>query len=229
MRQSLASLLTLGAMLVAQGVDAREPTLEQALEAPSGDLAISYLNARIMIDATASVGAGVEIVTPEGSVKSNNAAKVREAYEARRQIYGDAINKRGYSTVLAGSYRVRSAGSACDRTYSTLLTGASSSAFKSLTIEQQGPDIILTAVSRPPAGSPPDYGDFSDRFVGAVVENVIAVIDPWNATYMVEGLITDTRIEWHARPEVLKFWPNWAPGPTAADIAECRVVFEREH
>jgi len=197
------------------------------MEAPPGDLAISYLNAKVMVDATALAQSGVQIITPEGEVNSNNSAKIRKKYEARQQLYGDAMARRGFSASLGGSYRVQSAGSTCGRSYSTLLAGAAASEFRSLSIWQQGADIKLTAVSHPPAGSPPEYRDISQEFIGATVENVVALVDPWNSIYMLEGTFSGNTIEWRARPEVLRFWPQWAPGPTAADIAECRVVLER--
>jgi hypothetical protein len=211
-----------------QPATAREPTLEQALKASAEDLAISYLTIQAMIQMTELAAMGVQIVTPEGRLTKNNAAKLRQKYEARRQRYADAVAQRGHAATLAGTYGLVSADPVCSRTYSTLLATATEEGFGNLEIIQDGPDITLVMNVSAPDGEPSEQErDISLKFEGATVEDAVAVVDPLNSDYIIAGKLTGTSIEWRARPEVLRGWPKWAPAPTQANLANCRVVVRR--
>lgn len=205
---------------------ARNPTQRQVMEAPAGDLAISYLNAKIMLQTTTMAEAGMQIVTREGTITKGNAAKFKSSYEQREKFYADAIVQRGYGQ-LAGSYRVRSADPPCLRSFSTLLAGAAASKIKLLTIVQAGPDLTLSITLDESADGSTRPTAIKLDFIGATAEDALAVVDPMNSDYFLEGKASGKTIAMRARPEVLDAWPRWAAGPTKADLAGCTVVLER--
>lgn len=215
------------ATLPIQRASAGNPTQLQIKQAPAGDLAISYLNAKVMLQTIGMVEAGIQIVTPDGTITKSNAARFLASYQARQKLYADAIAERGYQN-LAGSYRVQTADPVCRRSYSTLLAGAAvEGGISTLTITQTGPDLTMSITLNEPHDTTTSFEPISLDFMGATAEDAVAVVDPLNSDYFLEGKVSGKTIAWHARPEVLKFWPKWAPGPTKADLAWCMVVIER--
>lgn len=215
------------AMVPIQSASAEDPTRPQIKQATAGDLAISYLNAKVMLQTIKMAEAGIQIVTPEGTITKSNAARFLASYQARQKLYADAIEERGYQN-QAGSYRVLSADPSCRRSYSTLLAGASvEGGISALLITQTGPDIAMSITLHEPQATANEPSDIKLDTMGATTEDAIAVIDPMNSDYLLEGKVAGKTITWHARPEVLKFWPKWAPAPTKADLAQCTVVVER--
>ena len=93
-----------------------EPTLEDCLNAPAGELARAYLADRYVLqDVLPMVEQGYidTMVVGRDRITGRNAAKFRKRFEARFANYEAAIGKRGFAD-LSGRY-VATATEACER------------------------------------------------------------------------------------------------------------------
>jgi hypothetical protein len=77
-------------------------------------------------------------------------------------------------------------------------------------------------------GKTSDGEDFSFPASGTVVGHYVAMIDPGNSDYLLQGEATEAAIV--LRPDaksILAAWPAWAGPPKPADLASCVVSLLR--
>jgi hypothetical protein len=95
----------------------KEPTIQQALAAPSADLAHSYLSVKLITKTIPSPEGGSTLQLGDKTITSSNAEEYRLKYNKRLSTYGEALKQRGYMTV-SGSYRSKTSES-CARIQSS--------------------------------------------------------------------------------------------------------------
>jgi hypothetical protein len=195
---------------------AREPTLEKALEAPALELAQSYVFTQMVLSTSipmAEIGATVYLGNEK--ITERNAAKKRKQYQNRLEIYAEAALTRG-SVALAGPYQGKSS-EACARVGSSWLELAGSDDVASITISQDGIEIVLSL------SAPGEDETLVFDVGGAAVESSVVFMDPMNSDYYIHGAVIDGRVELRPSVEVLKGWPGWATPPKRADLENCLV------
>ncbi len=218
--QSLSLLLTAIALVATPNLDANaaEPTLKEALAAPAGDLAQSYLSTNYMLENVlpyAEMGVVDTIHVGGEEITARNASKYKKRYKKRKKIYSEAIRQRG-QTSLAGTYSGEATES-CVRTKSYWISLIESGMASAITIDQDGVDAtLIISVTHEGRTQTVKSG-------AAVVESSIAVSDEMNSDYYSVGEASDGKISIRPDVRVLMGWPDWASPPEREDILECSV------
>ncbi len=212
-----AACLTLLAVSSVRAYSA-EPSLEDALAAPAGDLAQGYLSSRYMLEKVlpyAEMGVVGTIHVAGETITARNASKYKKRYKKRLNTYIKAMRQRG-AVSLAGNYRGE-ATEPCSRVGATWIGLIQSGEASAIEIVQDGADASLNiGVVR--EGKTHTLG--SDA---AVVESSITLVDQMNSDYYFSGSMMDQKITIHPDVRVLSGWPGWASPPKREDILGCIV------
>jgi hypothetical protein len=199
-------------------LNAADPTVQEALEAPAPDLAQSYLYTNYMLERVlpyAESGVVGTIHVGGEEITARNASKYKRRYKKRKKIYGEAIRQRG-QTSLAGTYSGEATES-CERVKSHWISAIASGMASSISINQDGVDATLEIVVMREGES------LTLNSKAAVVESSIAVGDQVNPDYYSLGEATDGKVTIRPDVRVLTGWPDWAAPPKREDIIECSV------
>lgn len=202
------------------GTEESEPggtvSIEAALGAPATDLIQGYMFARMVADALIPMAEmGITVYAGNEKITKRNAENMRNRFQARLDIYSQAINQRGYAQV-AGRYRGTSTAE-CDRSGVFWLGSIGSDEIQDISILQEGIELTMTL-------SVLHENDLFDLDIGGyIVESHLILMDPLNSDYHVLGFVSQNQIELRPDPRVLDSWPGWAAPPKKKDVENCRV------
>ncbi len=207
-------------LLAVNGVCAysEEPSLEDAMGAPAGDLAQGYLSSKYMLEKVlpyAEMGVVGTIHVAGETITARNASKYKKQYKKRLNTYTKAMRQRG-SISLAGNYRGE-ATEPCSRVGSSWIGFIQSGEASAIEIIQDGADASLN-ISVAHEGK-----THTLRNDAAVVEGSIALVDQMNSDYYFLGSMMNQKITIHPDVRVLSGWPDWASPPKQEDILGCAV------
>lgn len=195
-----------------------EPSLEDALAAPAGDLAQGYLSSKYMLERVlpyAEMGVVGTIHVAGETITARNASKYKKRYKKRLNTYTKAMRQRG-AISLAGNYRGE-ATEPCSRVGSSWIGLIVSGEALAITIVQEGAEASLN-ISVIHEGKTHTLSNDA-----AVVESSIALVDQMNSDYYFMGSMMDQKITIHPDLRVLSGWPDWASPPKREDILGCTV------
>lgn len=212
MRTAVIALLA----MPGAGVEAREPTLEEALAAPALDLIQSYMFTHSVVHSAIPMAEmGVTVHIGSEKITERNAGKKAKKYRQRLDIYTEAINKRGFDDVT-GRYGGNSTES-CERSGAFWLGSIGTESVSDIAVAQDWAGITVTL-------SMFEQGEAFDFEVnGFVLESSLVLMDPMNSDYYIHGHVEDGRIELWPDPRVVDAWPRWAGPPDREDVETCRV------
>ena len=200
------------------GAAAAEPSLEDALAAPAGDLAQAYLSTDYMLETVlpyAEMGFVDTIHVGGDKITARNASSYKKRYKKRKKTYLKAIRQRGQAS-LAGTY-LGSATESCARVKSYWIGVIESGDASEIRIEQDGMDATLVLKVTHEGKS------HSLKSEAAIVESSIAVADEMNSDYYSLGEAKGDGIVIRPDIRVLEGWPDWSGPPTRDDILGCSV------
>lgn len=197
-------------------VEAREPTLDDALAATALDLIQSYMFTHSVVHSSIPMAEmGVIVHLGSEKITERNAAKKLKKYQRRLDIYTEAINQRGFGDVT-GRYVGQSTES-CERCGAFWLGSIGTDSVRDIVIAQDWAGITVT-LKMIEQGE-----DFDFEVSGFVLESSLVLMDPMNSDYYIHGKVQDGRIELRPDPRVVDAWPAWAGPPDREDVKNCRV------
>jgi hypothetical protein len=195
------------------------PTLEVAMAAPPGNVAIGYMNATWGLRLVQLARMNETVATPEGQINKDNAPQWQKLFAAREAIYRQAIAKRGVAS-FAGNYRLSSESPSCVRAGSSFAAMIANERFsgRRMTITQSGFELRLNWAHVELVGAREAWA----------VENSFAFNDPMNANYVHLGELHGDQLVIRPQADVLKSPPAFERAPTEEDIRSCAVILTRE-
>jgi len=209
----------LASMVVAAKAASPEVSLETALAMPDAELAATCNRATVARKYVDLARAGSTVTIGHRRVTARNADAVSAEIDAQLEVCREAIAQRGV-VQIAGVWTGSAAG--CERAGS-LLAQALKESGSGVRFEQDGITLAITVFGRTSDG-----GDFSFPASGTIVGQYIAMIDPGNSDYLLQGEANDEAIV--LRPDaksILAAWPAWAGPPKREDLASCAVSLQR--
>ena len=191
-------------------------SIEAALGAPAADLIQGYMFTKMVVDGLIPMAEmGITVYAGNEKITERNAESMRTKFQARLDIYSQAINQRGYAQI-AGRYRGTSTDE-CDRAGIFWLGSIGSDEIQDISIFQDGIELTMTL-------SVLHENDLFDLDIGGyIVESSLILMDPLNSDYHVFGVVSQNQIELRPDPRVLEGWPGWAAPPKKKDVKNCRV------
>ena len=205
--------------LVAAKVPSPEVSLEKALSMPAAELAATCNRATVASKYVELARAGGTVHIGGRRVTARNADSVAAEIEAQLEVCRAAVEKRGVADI-AGAWAGNAAG--CERAGS-MLAQAVGEPGTTVRFEQNGIAIEMTL-----SGKTKDGQEYSFPAPGTVVDHYIAVRDPINSDYILQGEATEASIV--LRPDtqsILAAWPAWASPPQPADLSSCVISLHR--
>lgn len=212
-------VLAIAPLVVAARAASPEVSLETALAMPDAELAATCNRASVARKYVELARAGSTVTIGRRRVTARNADAVAADIDAQLDVCREAIAQRGVAEI-GGVWAGSAAG--CERAGS-LLAQAMKSPGSGVRFEQDGITLAITVFGRTSDGE-----DFSFPASGTVVGHYIAMIDPGNSDYLLQGEATEAAIV--LRPDaksVLAAWPVWAGPPKPEDLASCAVSLQR--
>lgn len=212
-------VLALAPLVVAARAASPEVSLETALAMPDAELAATCNRASVARKYVELARAGSTVTIGRRRVTARNADAVAADIDAQLDVCREAIARRGVAQI-GGVWAGSAAG--CERAGS-LLAQAMKSPGSGVRFEQDGITLAITV-----SGRTSDGENFSFPASGTVVGHYIAMIDPGNSDYLLQGEATEAAIV--LRPDaksVLAAWPVWAGPPKPEDLASCAVSLQR--
>jgi hypothetical protein len=209
----------LASVVVAASAASPEVSLETALAMPDAALAATCNRATVARKYVELARTGASVTIGRRRVTSRNADAVAADVDAQLDVCREAIARRGVAQIV-GVWTGSSAG--CERAGS-LLAQALNAPGSGVRFEQDGITLAVTVF-----GKTSDGEDFSFPASGTVVGHYVAMIDPGNSDYLLQGEATEAAIV--LRPDaksILAAWPAWAGPPKPADLASCVVSLQR--
>lgn len=209
----------LAAIVVTAGASSPEVSLETALAMRDAELAATCNRATVARKYVELARAGSTVMIGHRRVTARNADAVSADIDAQLDVCREAIAQRGVAQI-GGVWAGSAAG--CERAGS-LLAQALKEPGSGVRFEQDGITLAITVFGRTSDG-----GDFSFPASGTVVGHYIAMIDPGNSDYLLQGEATDEAIVLRPDAEsILAAWPAWAGPPKREDLASCAVSLQR--
>jgi len=216
-------IVGLGCAFVPGLIAAKTPSpavsLDRALSMPAAELAATCNRAAAARKYIELARVGGSVTIGGRRVTARNADAVGAEVDAQLEVCRDAVAQRGVANI-DGVWAGNSVG--CDRAGS-LLAQALHEPGTLVLFEQEGVAITMTL-----SGRTKDGQEFSFPAPGTAVEHYIAVLDPGNSDYVLQGEATDASIV--LRPEaksILAAWPAWADPPKPEDLASCAISLHR--
>ncbi len=214
--------IILAMLAVSQLTGASVPTLDEALEAPAGDVAQAFLSTRTILKEfipyvemgyVDNLHVGGERITPQ------NVASYKAAYKKRLRIYKKAIRQRGVMS-LQGTY-LAEATESCARAGSTWMALVQAGDVTQVRVYQDNVEATFEVIFDQDGRS----RTLQNR--AAVVESSIAIADSMNSDSFSTGTLQDGELVIRPDERVLDGWPEWAGRPEREDILACAVVLTR--
>jgi hypothetical protein len=191
-------------------------SIEDALNAPAAHLIQGYMFTKWVVDGLIPMAEmGMTVYAGYEKITERNAQKKLAKYQARLDIYSEAINRRGYAQV-AGRYRGISTES-CDRSGAFWLGSIGSNEVQDISIYQEGIELTMTLSVLHESNA------FDFDIGGYIVESDLILMNPLNSDYYVLGKVHGGQIDLQPDPGVLEGWPGWAGPPKRKDIKNCFV------
>ena len=213
----------LGCALVPGLMAAKTPSpavsLDRALSMPAAELAATCNRAAAARKYIELARAGGSVTIGGRRVTARNADAVGAELDVQLEVCRDAVAQRGVANI-GGVWVGNSVG--CDHAGS-LLAQALREPGTLVRFEQEGVTIAMTL-----SGRSRDGQEFSLPAPGTVVDHYVAVLDPGNSDYVLQGEATPDSIV--LRPDatsILAAWPAWADPPKAEDLASCTISLHR--
>lgn len=211
--------LVLASVVMAASAASPEVSLETALAMPDAELAATCNRAAVARKYVDLARAGASVTIGRRRVTSRNADSVAADIDAQLEVCGEAIAHRGVAQI-GGVWTGGSAG--CERSGS-LLAQVLNAPGSGVRFEQDGITLSVTVFGRTSNGE-----GVSFPASGTVVGNYVAMIDPGNSDYLLQGEATEAAIV--LRPDaksILAAWPAWADPPKPAELASCVISLHR--
>lgn len=205
--------------LIAANAPSPDVSLEKALEMPAAELAATCNRATVTRKYVELARAGATVNIGGRRVTKRNADTVAAEIEAQLEVCRAATAKRGVADI-AGTWAGNAIG--CERAGS-MLAEAVNEPGTIVRFEQDGVAIAMTL-----SGKTKDGQEYSFPAPGTVVDHYVAVRDPINSDYIVQGEAAETSIV--LRPDsksILAAWPAWANPPRPEDLAGCVISLRR--
>lgn len=195
-----------------------EPTLQDALDAPAADLALSYLSMKHTVRFVA-IGERATVTIGNETINKDNVDEYRAKYENRLQIYEQAIRQRGFKDIQ-GQYHGEATES-CARSNSFFAGVIKQKKQAAIEIKQEEIDaqIVITIEQ--------EGKEISLTHSAAVAESAVAVNEATNSDYYFRGEVKNSTIVIKPDLMVLKTWPKWANPPSRNDLENCVVRLVR--
>ena len=228
----ICRVLGLVAVLLATGcstgVETKAPTRKDVLEAPSADLAQSYLAVKtslgllekhVKAGAFRKSGATFMIKMRGEMVNRGNVDGYLVKFREQVSVYREAIKERGYADI-AGTYKGEATKS-CAKSNSLFAAVIQGKLVTGMEIRQDGidPELVLNFKQKDKETSVVTFA--------AIAETAMALVEPMNSDFYFLGEIRDRVIVLKPDVSVLKTWPKWANPPSQSDLEGCIVTLER--
>jgi hypothetical protein len=195
-----------------------EPTLEDALDASSSDLAMGYLSVKHTVRFVA-IGERATVTIGNVTINKDNVDEYKAKYEARLRLYEQAIRQRGFEDI-SGHYQGEATES-CARSNSFFAAVIEEYKQPAIVITQDGIDakVVITVEH--------EGKDLSQTHAAAVAGSAVALNEATNSDYYFRGEMKNSAIVFKPEVMVLKTWPKWANPPSRKDLENCMITLER--
>ena len=195
-----------------------EPTLQDAVDAPAADLALSYLSMKHTVRFVA-IGERATVTIGNTTINKDNVEEYKAKFGERLSLYEQAIRQRGFKAV-AGQYKGEATES-CVRSNAMWAALIQRQSHKAIEITQDDMDAqVIIKVEH-------EGKERSLKNSAAVAESAMALNEASNSDYYFRGEIKGNLIVFKPDLLVLKTWPKWANPPSRSDLEECVITLER--
>lgn len=197
---------------------AKEPTLQDALDAPAADLALGYLSVKHTLRFV-EIGERATVTIGNTTINKSNVEEYKAKYGERLLLYREAIEQRGFKTV-AGKYSGKATES-CARSNALWAALIQQQGHKAIEITQEEMDAeVIIFFER-------EGKERSLKNQAAVADSGMALNEMTNSDYYFKGEVRDNIIVFKPDLSVLRTWPKWAGPPDRKDLEDCAVTLER--